>query len=393
MVKSFFGCNYKNLRFHKPIRFSSLNIFVGDNGEGKSNMVEAVSFLFDIFNTGFTAALKKRKYNNILNKFSNRKDFYLKWVINTGKGYPDLSYEINIFFPQSDVTSIKIKNELLKYEKPKRGEKIPFRFIKCHQPYENECEFPVKRNNNIVTERYMVDDRRSVFDQMDALLRNIKVDRDTHPMFLDVVESMKKYFSKWFSYNFLLNNCPGFSSEYTPFDYCLNENCNNFASVLRNLGRECKDFCDKVRGVVREVYPDIKKIYSILDENEVRIISRIKNKNFYFNELSTGIVKSILIATILFSPYSANIVCFENPEAGFSKRNQKIVADWIKRASKKIQLFITTSSFDFAYNFIEEVKENFAKIFLLKQGFLQEINPDNLSGNFDYTQLTGIYEK
>ena len=70
MIKALRLKNYRNLEFLNDLELSSLNIFVGANGCGKSNVVKVLKFLQEALtvqsgSTSFNYALRGFGYGNI----------------------------------------------------------------------------------------------------------------------------------------------------------------------------------------------------------------------------------------------------------------------------------------------------------------------------------------
>ena len=60
MLKKFFVQNYKNVITNDPLVFNKLNIFIGPNNSGKSNFIEAMTYLIDLFGVGFEQSVLQR---------------------------------------------------------------------------------------------------------------------------------------------------------------------------------------------------------------------------------------------------------------------------------------------------------------------------------------------
>jgi len=100
MLRKFHVRNYKNVVIKEPLTFNSLNIFIGPNNSGKSNLFEAVTYLTDLFELGFERSVRKRNYRAMLNRFAGNDTVSFQWTINTESGYPDLAYELDLTIPE-----------------------------------------------------------------------------------------------------------------------------------------------------------------------------------------------------------------------------------------------------------------------------------------------------
>lgn len=81
MLKQFYVKNYKNLCIEEPLSFGNLNIFIGPNGSGKTNLFQAMKFLTDAIQNGIPFAVKERKgWASVLNKKSFPGNIFFSWI-------------------------------------------------------------------------------------------------------------------------------------------------------------------------------------------------------------------------------------------------------------------------------------------------------------------------
>ncbi len=101
MLKKFAIENYKNLQFKDGLMFNpKLNIFIGPNNSGKSNLIDGMNFWADLLKVGFQQSLLKRNFRAILNRYNKEDSVYLAWTINTGGKFPDLLSTRSYIFRQ-----------------------------------------------------------------------------------------------------------------------------------------------------------------------------------------------------------------------------------------------------------------------------------------------------
>lgn len=80
MLKKFYVRNYKNIAIQHPFVFNKLNIFIGPNS-GKSNLFDAMTYLADLFETGFEQSVQKRDYRAILNRYTENDKVSFQYTI------------------------------------------------------------------------------------------------------------------------------------------------------------------------------------------------------------------------------------------------------------------------------------------------------------------------
>mgnify|MGYP001279711474 CR=1 FL=1 len=61
MLKTVHAQAYRNLKSDGPFDLKALNILIGANGAGKSNLLEMVAFLLDALQSGLPQTFKRRR--------------------------------------------------------------------------------------------------------------------------------------------------------------------------------------------------------------------------------------------------------------------------------------------------------------------------------------------
>lgn len=180
MLKSFSVKNFRNLNIDK-LEFKRINILVGPNNSGKSNLIDAISFFSNLIlsekkDSAFLDELSKKKHgwDDLLNKRHEKPGrIDMRWVLNTDKKYPDLSYELQFQVGTADQIprGFFITNEQLRYRKPVRGQ-IPFEYIRCHGNTPGKGHFSVRdkktgQHNRVILDVNVYD---TVFRQLSSTL-------------------------------------------------------------------------------------------------------------------------------------------------------------------------------------------------------------------------------
>ncbi len=127
-LKSFSVKNYRNLNIDK-IRFNhDVNLFIGPNNSGKSNLIDAISFSSQIINSNkresesaFLDELNKRNWGDLLNRKLAKPDkIRMNWVLETpSSGYPDLNYGLE-FMVGDNQQKFYITDENLRFNSAAR---------------------------------------------------------------------------------------------------------------------------------------------------------------------------------------------------------------------------------------------------------------------------------
>ena len=130
MLKAFSIQNYKNLQFEDDLTFNlKLNIFIGPNNSGKSNLIDGMNFWHDVLKEGFQRSLLKRNFRAILSRYDNKDSVFFRWTINTGESF-DLKYSFDTDIPELDYhDNSRISYESLVYLQGVSGKKKKKRIL------------------------------------------------------------------------------------------------------------------------------------------------------------------------------------------------------------------------------------------------------------------------
>jgi predicted ATPase len=142
VLKSFSVKNFRNLNIDK-LEFKTINILVGPNNSGKSNLINAISFFSDLIlgdrstsQSLFLAQMSRHGWDDLLNKKIDKPGKVdMKWTLNTDDTFSDLSYRLQfqVGLPDQVPKGFFITNEQLSYAKPAEGQEEPFNFFHCHE--------------------------------------------------------------------------------------------------------------------------------------------------------------------------------------------------------------------------------------------------------------------
>ena len=124
----------------------------------------------------------------------------------------------------------------------------------------------------------------------------------------------------------------------------LEDGANNLALVLQDLHFQdlharidtyLKRFCERFTGAKVEIADGLARIYLSEDGLKSRIPS---------SRMSDGTLKFLSLLAALFHPKAAPLICIEEPELGLHPDALQLVAEILLDASKSTQLIVTTHS-------------------------------------------------
>jgi len=351
MLKQFFAKNYKNLTFDSALQFNNINILIGSNNSGKSNLIDALTFLLSLLDAGLEQSLVKNNFRSLLNRFSENPELEFRWTFNTESGYSDLTYELGILMPEYNYhTDSIIEYEKLKYTKPSREQTEPFKWISCHDKFPGKCSFPLKQYGR--TKSLIVDanNKESVFNQLDDLFKRKDFTQFVYPIFYDTVEAVNKYFKRWKKYNLSAISTINIKS-YSRLrgeETFINDECTNFSNVARVIFSKYSGFDIKYTSALNDfLEPNLhldKVSYDIIGDKDVGLYVVMNGQRFDLHELSDGTVRLLMLVLILTSPEKTKVLFLDEPELNLHPAWIRKLSNLIRHASLETQIFLSTHS-------------------------------------------------
>lgn len=375
MLKSFSATGFRNINLD-GLKFKRLNLFVGPNNSGKSNLIDAISFFSNIIlsekkESAFLDELAKRGWDDILDKKIDKPGIIaMKWVLNTDYRYPDITYELRFRVSSSDLISkgFYITNEQLRYNKPTSGQLRPFEFINCHDNYPGKGNFSVRDKGTKKYQRLVFDvsEYDTVFRQMKSLLASDDFRMNYYLNFNQAVQTVKDFFERFFAYSstrFRLDAVREPVEIETNSQY-LNMDGSNFVNVLGYLD-EKYNFIDDYTEKVKELIPNLERVKIVfVGERKRSLRLTIDGKVFKLFEMSDGTIKALLLTLLLWTPQQMTMLALDEPELNLHPAWLKVISNWVLRSHSTEQFFISTHSPDFLDAFTSVFQKDIAGLYV-----------------------------
>lgn len=390
MLKSFSVKNFRNLNIDK-LEFKPINILVGPNNSGKSNLINAISFFSNLIlgdkrinQSSFLAQMNRHGWDDLLNKKVDKPSKVdMKWVLNTDDGYSDLSYSLQfqVGLPDQVPKGFFITNEQLSHAKPAEGQEEPFKFFHCHAKLIGKGQFSVRELNTNRPKKVLVniDVKDTVFRQVSSLLDSDEFRIDFYPNFKKTVQTVQDFFERFHTYSstdFDLDKVrePQEIELNTRF---LQRDGSNFVNVLSDLDSK-SDFLDEYTQYLRELIPSLEKLKIVyITETKHQLRLTINGKYFKLKEMSDGTIKAMLLTLLLWSPNKTTILALDEPELNIHPAWLKIISNWVLRSQSSGQIFISSHSPDFLDGFTEMFRKDYVGLFIADLKEEQTIRPMN----------------
>ena len=304
-----------------------LNVLIGPNGCGKSNLIEAVSLLRSAPGAIASTVRDGGGIRDWLWKGSKRPTAKIEAVVRypqTGRG---LRHSIS-FTEQGG--RFELIDERIEEEKPNKGESVPYFYFGWQQsrPMLNV------RGDRRQLKREDVDPEKSILAQ--------RKDPEQYPeiTFLGKEYEQVYLYREW---SFGRYTAPRLPQKDTGSSRFLDDDCSNLGIVLNRLMGE-----PEIKGVVlehlRELYDGIDDIHVEIQSGHVQVVLHEGKMKIPATRLSDGTLRFLCLIAILCHPEFPPLVCIEEPELGLHPDALVTIARMLKSASERSQLIVTTHS-------------------------------------------------
>ncbi|HPF38632.1 MAG TPA: AAA family ATPase [Phycisphaerae bacterium] len=311
------------------LTLENLNVFIGPNGSGKSNLLEVINLL--------------RCCPSSIAKPIRETGGIGYWV---WKGIEGTIAQLSIQCTYLDIAApvrhdlglaglhqqMEVANERIGYARP-TGKEFPFYlnngngaeiFLSTRVPElaaRRISAQAIKNNESILSQRKAPDEypevtKLGVFYQQIQMYREWSVGRGSllrrpHPADL-------------------------------PNDF-LSEKLDNLGLVLNRIGKSPKSKKRLIENL-RKLYNGIDDYHVDIAANHVQVFLTEGDFTIPATRLSDGTLRYLCLLAILCHPEPPPVICIEEPEIGLHPDILPAIADLLKLASEKSQLFVTTHS-------------------------------------------------
>ena len=321
------------------LRFKQLEIIVGANGSGKSSLFEFLKFLRDTCYQEIPPEIVAGTIGqNIFHKpgpdkFLWNAEFDLKRVA-------PIHYHGELMGP---VGSAKIIFEKVVTGKFQDGTDLGFTFLNFKEgrglvqepgekkPIKISKEWDLKKPNQL----------------------GLGAITDSS---LSTLFALREYLRGWRFYDaFNINSEKIRKSVPTSQEPVLHEDAGNLSAVLFNLMTEHADAFEDLKSVIKSAIPGFKNLNVKARGGPGEVIAFWQEDNidieFTLADLSDGILRFIVWATLCNMPSPPSLICIDEPDLGLHPRTLSILAGLFEKASERTQLILSTHSSYFLTQF------------------------------------------
>ena len=312
-----------------------LNVLIGPNASGKSNLIEAISLL----------AAAPRDIQEPIQKRGGVRDWLWKGVPGLAKATVDVTVEYpkghqplryRLLFTETG-GRFTLKGEVIENEEPYADKPTPYLY------YDYKEGYPVL---NVITEEESERHRGLKREEMtpDQSILAQRRDPDSYPALTYLAEKFERirFYRDW---NFKRDKPPRLSATVDSVQNYLLEDASNLGLVLSDLKNrppERRQILDRLR----DFYPMIEDVIPTLTGGMMQIFFHEKGLSYPVPAtwLSDGSLRYLCLLAVLCHPDPPPVICIEEPEIGLHPDVIPEVAKLLVEASSRSQIFVTTHS-------------------------------------------------
>lgn len=299
---------FKSIR-EQTIPLGPLNIFIGGNGVGKSNLIGVFRFLRELFNQNLTQYSLSKGADALLH-FGRKRTPAMLLRLEFGEGSVSNAYKVEL--RAADDESLIIANETAYYHEKE----------KYTQPYHHAVSYGGKESN-------LKNDRHISTRQ---LVRDLESYRVYH--FHDTSDTAA-----------VKGLCD------VEDNRVLKPQAENLAAFLYWMLRKQPEHFANIQDMIRQIAPffdEFRLEPSRVSEGKIRLEWHEKgadhDANFSAHVLSDGTLRFMCLATLLMQPELPRLILLDEPELGLHPTAIGLLADLLTVASTRAQVIVATQS-------------------------------------------------
>ena len=299
--------NFKSIR-DQELALGPLNVFIGGNGSGKSNLIEIFQFLREIVNQNLSGYTIKKGGADSLLYFGRKTSKEMEFFLEFGEGNKSNAYEVSL--ESTDDNGLFISHETAYYHEKNRYRK----------PYDRTVSAGSKES---------------------------KLKQETHKSARQVVRDMDSYRVYHFHDTSDTAAIKGICD--VEDNRFLRPQGENLGAFLFWMKEKMSDHFATIQDSVRQIAPFFGEFTlspSKLNTEKIRLEWKERGSDTYFNaySLSDGTLRFICLATLLLQPQLPAVVLVDEPELGLHPAAVTLVADLLSSAANRTQVIVATQS-------------------------------------------------
>lgn len=300
--------NFKSIR-EQSLALGPLNVFIGGNGSGKSNLIQVFKFLREILSQNLAGYTATKGGADTLLYFGKKRSPIMEFFLEFTEDETSNAYEVKLIGTDDD--SLIITNEVAFYHDKER---FP------NKPYDRPISSYGKESR----------------------LKN-----DSHMCTRQVIRDLDSY--RVYHFHDTSDRAAVKGTADVEDNRVLRPQAENLAAFLYWMQLKRPDHFANVEDTVRQIAPFFEKFRlapRALDESKIRLEWKEKGNDAYFNasSLSDGTLRFICLATLLLQPDLPAVILLDEPELGLHPAAVTLLADLLSSAATRTQVIVATQS-------------------------------------------------
>jgi predicted ATPase len=393
---------YRNLEIETPFELSNLNILIGANGSGKSNLLEMIEFLPDALKDGLPETFKKRggvthSVVNLDRKFPT--EINLSWQLT---GDEKLTQGISLRYGMSvevdEFGRFSVKQEQLEETTPRYpNEPRPYihldfkagKGVASPQP-----EGGLRKLEQAPSEP--LGEPRDLKNSQELALSTLR-DSLRYPV-LGTVREQALTWSFYHANDMNVRAIKRQPAEIDALQRTLAPNGCNLTMVIYNLTQGSNDggiFIDYLDRLLGSLYSGHHSLqFPLIGSTHLELGWQMDHppKSLKLHHLSDGTIRMLCWTAVLANPKLPALISIDEPELGIHPAWLPILAALIQQAAKRTQVIISTHSPEL----LDEFTSQADKVVVCsqnEQGYAQfeRVEAESLQEWLDYYRLGKMF--
>lgn len=317
------------------LELENLNIFIGPNAAGKSNLIEALSLMRA---TPVSATASNTDLRGVLRRGGGIHEWVWKGgkgesasfdvVVNNPKGKQPLRHVLSF---RGDERVFRLEDERIENAAPERGESEPYFYYRFQhgRPVVNTIGAPGRK-----LARETVNPEVSILAQ--------RRDPEQYPEIAHLAEVYEKIriYREWaFGRNTVFRE----PQKADMRSDRLEEDFSNLGLFLSRLRKTPRAKAAILEGL-KDLYEGVTDFEPVVEGGTVQVFFSEGDFSVPATRLSDGTLRYLCLLAILCDPEPPPLICIEEPELGLHPDILPKLADLLLQASQRTQIIVTTHS-------------------------------------------------
>ncbi len=375
MLRQFSCTNFRNIQVEN-MELGRINLLIGPNNAGKSNLIRALSFCGNMISagtsetTGFLSEVQRNGFSEMLKKGGKNSEIRMGWQIALKD--QNVNYTLS-FDTGKDQKDFRVTNESLDSVESLPECDHPFNFFRCHQEQAGTGRFSTalkmgQKNKRATAEVSQYETVLLQFDKLVIQNQELLEQPYIRETIFTMLEELRAYLRRFYSYSSSGFDFSAIRQLCSPQSdgAVLKKDGSNLVNLYERLCTEDKAFAKRFKQKMKSLIPDLTDIRVVKGLDKIGMQLVRQQGKFLLSEVSDGTIEALLLALLFSMPPgdSPSLLAIDEPEVNLHPAWQKLFARWVQTSGNIAQCFISTHSPDFLDEFTEGFLEGKVNLYV-----------------------------